>query len=93
MKPTYNHPVVKTVGTNGQVSIGKRYAGRQVVVDESEPGVITIRTATVIPDNERWLHEPRVAAKLQASLEWAAANPPTGQNTDEILQRMTDGKP
>ena len=89
---TLNHPVVKIVGTNGQVSIGKRYADRQVVVDELEPGVITIRTATVIPDNERWLHEPEVAAKVQASLEWAAANLPTGQNTDAILQRMIDGK-
>lgn len=92
MKTTLKHPVVKIVGANGQVSIGKRYAGRRVVVHELEPGVITIRTATVIPDNERWLHEPEVAARLRASLEWAAANPPTGQNTDEILQRLIDGK-
>jgi hypothetical protein len=92
MDMIFNPPVVKSVGANGQVSIGKRYAGRQVVVDELEPGVIMIRTATVIPDNERWLHEPEVAAKVQASLEWAAANPPTGKNTDKILQRMIDGK-
>jgi hypothetical protein len=34
-----------------------------------------VRTATVIPDNERWLHEPRAAADLQAALEHASANP------------------
>lgn len=81
---------MKTVGANGQVSIGKRYAGRQVVIDESEPGVITIRTATVVPDNERWLHEPETAASLKAAMQWAAANPPTGEGTDEILQQMID---
>lgn len=48
-------PIVKVIGTNGQISLGKQYAGRQVLVEEPEPGVWLIRTATVIPDNERWL--------------------------------------
>lgn len=83
------HPVVKTVGANGHVSIGKHHAGRQVVVDESEPGVITIRTVTVVPDNERWLHEPETAASLKAAMQWAASNSPRTDNTDDILARMS----
>ena len=90
MKATLTHPTVKTVGNNGQISIGKQFAGRQVLIEELEPGVLMIRTATVIPDNERWLHEPAAAANLQAAMQWAAANSPTGQGTDEILQRMID---
>lgn len=90
MEATLIHPTVKTVGNNGQISIGKQFAGRQVLIEEPEPGVLMIRTATVIPDNERWLHEPAVAANLQAAMQWAAANPPTGEGTDEILQRMID---
>lgn len=69
MDTTLTHPTVKTVGSNGQISIGKRYAGRQVLIEESEPGVITVRMATVIPDNERWLHEPKAAAALQAAMQ------------------------
>jgi hypothetical protein len=50
------HPAaLKLVGSNGQISLGKQYAGRHVLVEEREPGVWVIRTATVIPDNERWL--------------------------------------
>jgi hypothetical protein len=30
---------VKVIGTNGQISLGKQFAGRQVLVEEREPGV------------------------------------------------------
>jgi hypothetical protein len=56
-------PTVKVIGANGQISLGKQFAGRQVLVEEQESGVWLIRTATVIPDNERWLHEPVAAAE------------------------------
>lgn len=88
METTLIHPAVKTVGSNGQISIGKRYAGRQVLIEESEPGVITVRMATVIPDNERWLHEPEAAAALQAAMQWAVSTPTKSDNADETLQRM-----
>jgi hypothetical protein len=67
MVATAHSPAVKTVGTNGQISLGKQYAGRQVLVEEREPGVWLVRTATVVSDNERWLHEPQAAAELQAA--------------------------
>ena len=32
-------PAVKVVGANGQITLGKQYAGRQVLVEQSEPGL------------------------------------------------------
>ena len=78
---------VKVIGTNGQVSLGKQYAGRQVLVEEQEPGVWLIRTATVIPDNERWLHEPGAAAALGRAVAWAERNPPTETDPDAVMDR------
>lgn len=81
-----SQPMVKVVGSNGQISLGKRYAGRQVLVEESEPGVWIVRTATVIPDNERWLHQPQAVDDLQRALKWAVDNGP--QESDvELLNR------
>lgn len=77
-------PSVKVVGANGQISLGKQYAGRQVLVEEREPGVWLIRTATVIPDNERWLHTPQAAADLEQALAWAQSNPPTDAGMETI---------
>lgn len=85
------HSSVKVVGANGQISLGKQFAGRQVLVEEREPGVWMVRTATVIPDNERWLHEPQAAADLGSALVWAAANPATDNNTDALMKRLSDG--
>ena len=58
--------VIKTVESSGQVSLalGEQYAGRQVVVDELEPGVWSIKVGQFIADSERWLHEPGVMAQI-----------------------------
>jgi hypothetical protein len=90
MSPVATQPSVKVIGANGQISLGKQYAGRQVLVDEQEPGVWLVRTATVIPDNERWLHQPKAAADLESALSWAQANPPADNNVDAILEKLND---
>lgn len=79
---------VKIIGSNGQISLGKQFAGRQVLVEEREPGVWLVRTATVIPDNERWLHQPQAAANLQNALAWAKSNPPIDANVDVVLASL-----
>jgi len=62
------------------------------LVEEREPGVWMIRTATVIPDNERWLHEPKAADDLRTALTWAAANPASDSTTDALMKRLGDGQ-
>jgi len=81
---------VKVVGNNGQISLGKEFAGRQVLVEEQEPGVWLIRTAKVIPENELWLHEPTASQDLKLALEWAQQNPPRESNPDAIFGKLPD---
>ena len=83
-----NQPSVKVIGANGQISLGKQYADRQVLVEEQEPGVWLVRMATVIPDNERWLQQPKTAADLQNALSWTQANSPTDTHVDNILEKL-----
>lgn len=64
---------IKTVGSSGQISLGKQYAGRTVIVDQSSDGVWIIKTAQVIPDNELWLHTPEARESLDRALEWSAS--------------------
>ena len=85
-------PTVKVVGANGQISLGKQYAGRQVLVEEREPGVWIVRTATVIPDNERWLHEPKAADDLQAAMAWSVTHAASDADADDTLKRLEHGE-
>ena len=82
---------LKLVGGNGQISLGKRYAGRHVLVEETEPGVWIVRTAIVIPDNESWLHEAAAASDLQAAMEWSTSHEPTDLDLSETLKRLGHG--
>ncbi len=88
MTKTHAEPSIKTIGANGQISLGKHYAGRQVLVEEQEQGVWLIRTATVIPDNERWLHEAKPAQDLTQALVWATTHPARDDNTETMLENL-----
>ena len=90
MPTTTSPPVVKLVGANGQISLGKQYAGRQVLVEEQEAGVWLVRTATVMPDNERWLHTPQAAANLGEALDWACSHPASDTQADALLKQLRD---
>ena len=83
---------VKVVGANGQISLGKQFAGRQVLIEEQESGVWLIRTATVIPDNERWLHEPQAAADLARAVAWSGQKAPSDAKADAILKAAAQGR-
>ena len=91
MKTLETKTSVKVIGSNGQISLGKEYAGRQVLVEEREPGVWLVRTARVVPENESWLHAPKVNEDLQRALQWAQRNPPKGSDPDAVLRKLEHG--
>ncbi len=86
MRTSLPLPTVKAIGANGQISLGKQFAGLQVLVEEREAGVWLIRAATVIPDNERWLHAPQAAADLSRAVNWAENNAAEDAQTDNFLK-------
>lgn len=84
----FAQPQVKVIGVNGQISLGKQYAGQQVLVEEQEIGVWLIRTADVIPHNERWLHDPAHKMKLESAMAWAVEHTASDNGTDDVLQHL-----
>lgn len=60
---------VKVVGKSGQISLGKQFAGQQMLVEEIEPGEWRIRAAVVIPRGQTWLHTDAMQTRLEKSLD------------------------
>jgi hypothetical protein len=83
---------VKVVGSNGQISLGKEFAGRQVLVEEKEPGVWLVRTALVVPENELWLHQPKGREDLARALNWAQRHPARESDPDATLKGLEDDR-
>ena len=79
---------IKTIGASGQISIGKEYAGRHVIVEEIEKGVWLIKTANIIPDSEMWMHEEPAKTKIDKALKWAEENSPLESDLRELSDKF-----
>ena len=79
---------IKTIGSNGQISLGKEFAGKNVLIENPEPGVWIIKVGEFIPLNETWIHESANSAKLDKALNWAAANKPKKNDLTNLENKL-----
>ena len=77
---------IKRVGTSGQISLGKRFAGQFFREEEREDGAIVLVPVAVLP-RSHW--SIRDEAKIKQALSWAAENPPKETNLDELIVKAT----
>lgn len=80
---------IKTVSTNGQITLGTRYAGQNVAIDEVEPGVWIIKVGDFVPRNEAWLYDRDVADSLDQAARWAAAHPREATDLEALERQLT----
>ena len=81
-------PAIKTIGNSGQISLGKEFAGRHVLVDQIEQGVWILKVGTFVPDSERWLDNPDVEADLAEAIAWAEATPAQESDLEGLAGRL-----
>lgn len=79
------------VGAEGEVALGKKYAGHAVEIKELEPGTWIVKVGEPVPENERWLLDPEVQAKIDRALERAEREPYRETNLDELEERILRG--
>ncbi len=80
--------IIKTVGSSGQISIGKKFAGQTVMLSELDNGVWLIKLGRFVPDNEKWLHDPDVENTLNKAVDWAEQNPPADTDFHDLENRI-----
>jgi len=80
--------VIKTVGSSGQISLGKKFAGQHVLVDEIESGVWIVKVGRFVPQNELWLHSDTVKADLDEAITWSEKNAPRPSDLNDIEERI-----
>src|SRR5260370_38955921 len=73
---------VKVVGKSGQISLGKRFAGKRLRVEYRDDGSIVLTSVVVVPESELWtLKEPH-RSRIERGLAWAARNPAVETDLD-----------
>lgn len=59
--------------------------------ERAKAGRTAARTATVVPDNERWAHKLDGAAGLREALVWSQSNAPADKTVVVTLKRLRNG--
>ena len=78
-----------TVGNNGQVSIGKEYAGRHVQIEKTDEGLVIISPGKFIPDHHAPLYTKEALEDLDEFDKWASANPAKkGTDVNELRSKL-----
>lgn len=80
--------VIKSVGRSGQISLGKKFAGQTVLIDQIETGVWIVKVGQFVPNSERWLHQPKTRTEIDEAVEWAEKNPPRKSNLKALSSRL-----
>ena len=85
------HQQVKVVGNNGQLSLGKEFAGQMVLIDKLDKGTWVIKKGEFIADSEKWLYQADNLDKLDKALSWAENNKPN-ENLEEIANKVENAQ-
>ena len=79
---------IAVIGTNGQISLGKKHAGETVMIDQTDEGSWIIHTGKFIPDSEKWLYaDLKNLAKLDKAIEWTEKHSST-DNFDTLIKEF-----
>jgi hypothetical protein len=76
---------IKVVGKSGQISLGKRYAGKILRLERQDDGAILLTAVAMVPESQLWtLQEPH-RSRIQRGLAWAERTPPADTDLDQLL--------
>jgi hypothetical protein len=80
--------MVKMVGSSGQLSLGKEFAGQYYELERLPDGAIVLRPMKVVPASEAWVHEPQVQYQLKKAAKWLK-DTPRSESSIDALQRKS----
>lgn len=76
---------IKVVGKSGQISLGKRYAGKALRLERRLDGSVVLTAVAVVPESQLWaLAEPDRSA-IARGLAWAATTEPQATEIESLV--------
>jgi len=80
--------MVKAISRSGQITLGREYAGKTVMIEQIETGVWMLKLGEFIPASERWLQDSKAAEDLGEAIAWAENNPPQESDINALESRI-----
>jgi hypothetical protein len=91
MKRTARSPVnraeIKVAGKSGQISLGKRHAGKTLRLERFGDGRIVLTAVRMVPESQLWTLEEPHRSRIERGLAWAAETKPRDTDIDALLKK------
>ena len=81
---------IKVVGKSGQISLGKRYAGKMLRLERRGDGTLLLTAVAMVPESQLWTLEEPHRSRIERGLTWAAATRPQETDVEDLLKPPTN---
>src|SRR5207253_10585557 len=78
---------IKVVGKSGQISLGKRYAGKTLELQRLDDGSLLLRAVVMVPESQLWTLEEPHRSRIARGLAWAAQTEPRESDPGSLVKR------
>jgi hypothetical protein len=76
---------IKRVGQSGQITVGRKLAGKLLRVEELEDGRLMLTPVVDVPESQLWMLKEPHKSRIERGLAWAATTPPKETDLDKLL--------
>lgn len=80
---------IKVVGKSGQISLGKRYAGKTLRLERRNDGTVVLTSVALVPESQLWTLEGPHRSRIGRGIAWAAVTQPRETDVDALLKPRT----
>ena len=78
---------IKVVGKSGQISLGKRFAGKTLRLERRHDGTVLLTAVAMVPETQMWTLEEPHRSRIERGLAWAAQTEPRETNLDSLVKQ------
>lgn len=82
---------IKVVGKSGQISLGKRFAGKTLRLERRKDGTVLLTAVAMVPESQMWTLEEPHRSRIERGLAWAAQTEPRETDLDSLVKQDTPG--
>ena len=84
---TVENTEIKVVGKSGQISLGKRFAGKTLRLERRNDGTVLLTAVAMVPEAQMWTLEEPHRSRIERGLAWAAQTEPRETDLDSLVKQ------
>jgi hypothetical protein len=83
---------IKVVGKRGQLSLGRRYAGKILRIERRRNGSLVLTEVQTVPQSQYWTLTRPASSRISRGLAWAKQTEPAETDLDALVRHAASAR-